>query len=56
MVLMFPLVLECEAFQERARLRPVVSDIRGKDVSPECLESVKKDRRKNTKREMVEEW
>lgn len=37
-ILMFPLVSECEAFQERARLRLVTLKIRGNDVGTGCLE------------------
>lgn len=35
---MFPLVLECEAFWEGARLRLVTLNIRGNDVGTICLE------------------
>lgn len=35
---MFPLVLECEAFWEGARLRLVTLNIRGNDVGTRCLE------------------
>lgn len=52
MVLMFRLVLECEAFQARTRLQAVTLNIRGMDVSIGCLES--KEEARKRRREVAE--
>lgn len=56
MVFMFLLVLEHEAFQKRARLRPVALHIRGKAAAAGCLESKKEARKKGSKGEVAKEW
>lgn len=53
---MFLLVWDCEEFQERARRRPVSLNIRGKDVGTGCLESKNETNKKDSKRDMAEEW
>lgn len=54
-VLKFPLVLGCEALQEKLRLGPVTLNIREKDVGNGYLGS-KGEARMNSKRDMAEEW
>lgn len=53
---MFPLVWDREAFQERARLRPVSFNIRRKGVGTGCLESKNETSKKDSKRDLAEEW
>ena len=56
MVLMFPLVRDCETFQGRARLRPLSLYIRGKDVGTGCVESEEEAGSKDSKSDVAEWW
>lgn len=55
-ILMFPLVWDCEVFQEKARQRAVSLNTRGTDVVTGCLGSKNENSKKDPKRDMAEEW